>query len=292
MKGQVIPMKTALFYDKLEENKVRCNLCPHKCIMYAGNIGKCRARKNIHGELYSLNYARITSLSLDPIEKKPLYHFYPGTRILSTGTFGCNLKCSFCQNWRISHVDADTMELLPNELAEKALEAKTLGNIGLAYTYNEPSIWYEYIYETAMMAKDAGLVNVLVTNGYMNEEPLAKLLPYIDAMNIDLKAFNTKFYTEICRGTLEHVKNVIKLAASKCHVEITTLVIPGLNDSEQEIEELACWLSGISEDIPLHLTRFYPNYMMTDRPQTPLKTLNRAYEIASGFLKFVHIGNV
>jgi Pyruvate-formate lyase-activating enzyme len=285
-------MKQAMFYDKLDENKVKCTLCPHECSISSGNIGRCRARKNMNGELYSLNYARLASIALDPIEKKPLFRFHPGSRILSAGTFGCNLKCAFCQNWSISQVDADTIELMPEELVEKAIETQKLGNIGLAYTYNEPSIWYEYILESASLAKDRGLLNVLVTNGFISEEPLTKLLPYIDAMNIDVKAFNSKFYQEICKGGFESVISTVEHAAKQCHIEITTLLIPGLNDSEKEIEELSKWLSNISNGIPLHLTRFFPNYKMTDRPPTPVSTIYKARDIALKWLKYVYIGNV
>lgn len=285
-------MKQAMFHEKLDESKVQCHLCPHKCLLQQGNIGKCRARKNIRGELYSLNYGRLASLSLDPIEKKPLYRFHPGAFILSAGTFGCNLKCSFCQNWSISQLDAETIELSPEGLVEKAVEAKKVGNIGIAYTYNEPSIWYEYVYETAMLAKSNGLYNVLVTNGYIAEEPLRKLLLYTDAMNIDVKAFTPGFYSDICRGTFENVKKTVELAAAKCHVEVTTLLIPGLNDSEQEIGNLSSWLADISDDIPLHLTRFFPNYKMKDRPPTPLDTLARARKKAAERLKYVYVGNV
>ena len=285
-------MKQALFYEKIENDKVHCSLCPHNCVIKPGNAGACRARKNIGGELYSLNYARIASLALDHIEKKPLYRFQPGSMILSAGTFGCNLKCSFCQNWSIAQMDADTVEMLPEQLADKAVEAKKSGNIGIAYTYNEPSIWYEYVYECAVLANKRGLSNVLVTNGFINEEPLVKLLPFIDALNIDVKAFTAGFYNEICKATLDNVKRTVEIAAPKCHVEVTTLVIPGLNDSVKEIGELSAWLASISTKIPLHLTRFFPNYRMTDRPPTPLQVLSNAREKALEHLEHVYIGNV
>lgn len=189
-------------------------------------------------------------------------------------------------------MDADTVEMLPEQLADKAVEAKKSGNIGIAYTYNEPSIWYEYVYECAVLANKRGLSNVLVTNGFINEEPLVKLLPFIDALNIDVKAFTAGFYNEICKATLDNVKRTVEIAAPKCHVEVTTLVIPGLNDSVKEIGELSAWLASISTKIPLHLTRFFPNYRMTDRPPTPLQVLSNAREKALEHLEHVYIGNV
>ncbi len=285
-------MKKALYYEKAEDGKVHCYLCPHNCVIKPDSTGVCRARKNKGGELYSLNYGRIASLSLDPVEKKPLARFHPDAMILSAGTFGCNLKCSFCQNWRIAHMEADTSEMLPQQLVSRAVEAKKSGNIGIAYTYNEPSIWYEYVYECAVLANKSGLSNVLVTNGFISEEPLLELLPFIDAMNIDVKAFTPGFYKEICKAALDEVKRTVELAAPKCHVEVTTLVIPGLNDSVKEIGELSAWLASISTSIPLHLTRFFPNYRMTDRAATPLSTLERARKKASEYLEYVYVGNV
>lgn len=285
-------MKRALFFERIENDRVHCYLCPHNCVIKPGSTGICRVRKNTGGDLYTLNYARIASLSLDPIEKKPLSRFHPGSMILSAGTFGCNLKCSFCQNWSIAHEDADTVEVPPEQLINKALEYKKAGNIGIAYTYNEPSIWYEYVYDCAAMANKMGLSNVLVTNGFIGEKPLLELLPYIDAMNIDVKAFTADFYKEICKAALENVRKTVELAAPHCHVEVTTLVIPGLNDSVEEIAELSAWLASISTAIPLHLSRFFPNYRMTDRPPTPLQTLERARRKASEYLEYVYLGNV
>lgn len=285
-------MKLAMFFDKIEDSKVHCRLCPHDCVIKPGAVGVCRVRKNIDGNLYSLNYARIASISHDPIEKKPLNRFHPGSHILSAGTFGCNLKCPFCQNWSIAHKDAETVEVSPAALVDKALLTVKNGNIGIAYTYNEPSIWYEYVYEASILAREKGLANVLVTNGFISRDPLEQLLPYIDAMNIDVKAYTETFYNEICRGSLNNVKETVEAAAGRCHVEVTTLVIPGLNDSVEEIGELASWLASISREIPLHLSRFFPNYKMTDIPPTPVDTLTRAREKAMGHLKYVYLGNV
>ena len=285
-------MKQALFYEKLDNSKVHCSLCPHGCTLLPDATGVCRVRKNIGGELHSLNYSRVASVSLDPVEKKPLYHFHPGKKILSAGTFGCNLKCGYCQNWTIAHKDARTMQLAPGELADMAVEYVREGNIGVAYTYNEPSIWYEFVLDTAVLVRERKLFNVLVTNGFICREPLEKLLPYTDAMNIDVKAFTGEFYGKYCKGSLEAVQKTVEIAARSCHVEITTLVIPGLNDTPDEIGQLAKWLSSISPEIVLHLSRFFPNYQMTDIPPTPAATLEAARISASSHLKHVYLGNI
>jgi pyruvate formate lyase activating enzyme len=284
--------KEAMYYDTIEGNKVHCSLCPHNCVIRDGDLGACRARKNNAGSLCSLNYGKISSISLDPIEKKPLNRFRPGSLILSAGSFGCNMKCSFCQNWSIAHANPHMICTSPHSLADKVLETRSIGNIGLAYTYNEPAIWYEFVYETSKLVKGYGLVNVLVTNGFINEEPLINLLPFIDAMNIDVKAFTASFYKGICKASLDNVKKTVEIAAQKCHVEVTTLVIPDLNDDMEEIDRMARWLAGISPDIPLHLSRFFPNYKMTDRQPTPVATLARAKEKALEHLKYVYLGNV
>lgn len=284
--------KPAMFYNGIEDLKVHCYLCPHNCIIKPGRLGACRARKNIDGDLYSLNYGKITSIALDPIEKKPLYRFRSGLKILSIGTFGCNLKCSFCQNWAIAHDDPELYEIGAEEIVSKAKELVPQGNIGIAYTYNEPSIWYEFVYDTAVLAKKAGLSNVLVTNGFIGKEALLMLLPHIDAMNIDVKAYTASFYKDICGGVLENVRETVEMAAEKCHVEVTTLVIPTLNDDLKEISKMAQWLSAISKKIPLHLTRYFPNCRMQDVPPTPKETLFRAQEEAQKYLDYVYLGNV
>lgn len=288
-------MKEAMFYEKLDHKRVHCSLCPHDCNIQPDGRGFCGVRKNIEGFLYSMNYGEISSVGVDPIEKKPLKRFYPGSYILSAGSVGCNLKCPFCQNHTIAQVKPEEIHTYhgeSDELAEKALSLKSQGNIGIAYTYNEPSVWYEFVYETAAKVKDRGMMNVLVTNGYINEEPLKQILPYIDAMNIDLKAFNDKFYRELVKGGLEEVKDTIRLSAENCHVEVTTLVIPGWNDSLEEMDAMAQWLASLSPEIPLHLSRYFPNYMMTDRPPTPVSTLTALKETASRYLNYVYLGNV
>lgn len=285
-------MRKAMFYEKMEDGVVHCHLCPHGCILSPEGTGACRARKNVGGELYTLNYAQVASIALDPIEKKPLYHFHPGKRILSAGTFGCNFKCGYCQNWTIAHREARTTQLEPSDLADMAQKYVKDGNIGVAYTYNEPSIWYEYVLDTAVLVHERGLANVMVTNGFISREPLIRLLPFMDAMNIDVKAFTEEFYKKLCKGTLEAVMRTVETAAEQCHVEITTLVIPGYNDSPEEIGRLAKWLSSISPEIVLHLSRFFPNYEMNDIPPTPRPALEAARISAASWLKHVYLGNI
>ncbi|HHU69907.1 MAG TPA: AmmeMemoRadiSam system radical SAM enzyme [Thermoanaerobacterales bacterium] len=283
-------MEKAKYYEVLADGKIRCLLCPQNCIIAENRKGFCRARENLKGELYSTNYGRISSYGLDPMEKKPLYHFYPGSTIFSIGTIGCNFRCPFCQNWQISQIeDRETIQFTPQKIVSLAKSFE--GNIGIAYTYSEPLIWYEYVYETARLVKESGLVNVLVTNGFIEEEPLKELLPYIDAMNIDVKGFSQEFYKEYTKGDIGPVKRTVELAHKNCHVEVTTLLISGLNDSEKEIESLCSWLASLRKDIPLHLSRYFPNYKM-DLPATSLDTMERAYDTASKYLEYVYLGNV
>lgn len=278
----------AMYYEKRDDKIVKCKLCPHVCVIRDGDMGVCRVRENSGGTLISLNYGKIASFAYDPIEKKPLYHFYPGSKILSIGTYGCNLKCDFCQNWEISQKKSMTMELEDEDIL---LMAKSRGSIGIAYTYNEPSISYEYVLHLCKLVKSRGLKNVLVTNGYINEEPLKELLPYVDAMNIDLKSIEDGFYRRICKGKLEPVMNTIKMAAKQVHVEITNLIIDGLNSSEDQIDRLAKWISKIDDNIPLHLTKYFPAYRM-NLPPTSYDTLMRAKKTAEKHLKYVYVGNV
>lgn len=280
--------KEALFYSKDGET-ADCFLCPHHCGIRPGKVGICGARQNVGGTLYTENYGKLTAYNLDPVEKKPLYHFHPGKRILSVGSFGCNLKCSFCQNYAIAHGKPGFIYMLPEELADKAAEIE--GNIGIAYTYNEPSIWYEYVLETAKAIKGIGMSNVLVTNGFIGGQALEGLLPYIDAMNIDVKSFNESYYMDVCKGKLKPVLDTVKRAAPRCHIEITTLVVGGLNDDLEEMKEMGGWVGAISADIPVHLSRYYPAYKM-DRPPTPVESLIKAREVLEQFLNYVYIGNV
>lgn len=274
--------------------KITCAVCPHNCSLSHNQTGFCRARRNVDGKIVPINYGIVTSLALDPIEKKPLYHFYPGSLILSAGSFGCNLRCSFCQNYSISMSGEDdikhTEKISPQKLVDIALNYAPDGNIGIAYTYNEPLVGVEYVLDCAEIARAKGLKNVLVTNGYVSGETLEKALPYIDAMNIDLKAFTQDFYDKIS-GDVETVKNNIKTAAQSCHVEVTTLIIPGENDSIEEVAALANWIASINDEIPLHLSRFFPRYKMTDKHATEIERLYALEDNAKKYLKYVFTGN-
>ena len=273
--------------------KALCELCFHHCALDEGQTGLCRARACQDGKIVSLNYGKLTSLALDPIEKKPLRRFHPGSLILSVGSFGCNMRCPFCQNHEISMAGDSgipTVEVSPEQLAAQAAELVPHGSIGVAYTYNEPLTGYEYVRDCAALVHEQGMVNVLVTNGTVEEEPWRALLPLIDAANIDLKGFTPAWYWRL-GGDLETVKRSIALAAERCHVEVTTLLIPGENDSEEEIRELARWLASISPEIPLHLSRFFPQYQMVDRLPTPVEQVSRLAETARRYLSYVYTGN-
>ena len=279
----------ALYYEKLDRSRVRCTLCPNNCLIDPGETGRCRQRMNKDGKLVALSYGRTVTAALDPIEKKPLFHFMPGSRILSVGPNGCTLTCSHCQNWEISQKTTATRFISPEQIVDLASEE---GSAGVAFTYTEPLVWYEYILDTAVILRERGLKSVLVTNGYLNEEPASRIAPLIDAFNIDLKSFDDRFYRELCGGAIEPVKKFIEIASSVSHVEITNLVIPGLNDSPGSIENMAKWISGISSDIPLHFSRFFPRYKMEKLESTPAGTLSMAYGIARRFLDYVYIGNI
>jgi len=276
------------YYGKKDNNIVECHLCPHNCTIKEGNVGICRVRKNVDGKLIALNYGRITSYAYDPIEKKPLYHFYPGRSILSIGSYGCNLACDFCQNWEIAHEESLTMEIEDEDIL---LLSSSRDSIGIAYTYNEPSMSYEYIRKISKVIRKHGLKNVMITNGYINEKPLKELLPYIDAMNIDLKSMTDEFYKRICKGSLEPVQRTIEIAAKSTHVEITTLVIEGENSSEEEMEKLGQWIANIDKNIPLHLSKYHPAYKMK-LSETKYEALVKAKEIIKKYLNHVYIGNV
>lgn len=274
--------------------KTDCNLCPHHCSLEEGQTGLCRARANKGGEITCTNYGRITSLALDPVEKKPLRRFYPGRWILSVGSYGCNLRCPFCQNCEISMKgdDSGTAFISPEELVEQAVElaGEPRGNIGVAFTYNEPLISFEYVRDCAELLQKAGLKTVLVTNGYICEEPLQKLLPFVDAMNIDLKGFTPQYY-EWLGGDLETVKHTVELSVKKCHVEVTTLVVPGKNDFVDEMEDESSWLASLSPEIPLHISRFFPRFHMEDTSSTPVETVYGLCRTAQKYLKYVYAGN-
>lgn len=284
----------ARFYEKLDDGRVRCLLCPRRCVIQPGGRGFCRGRVNQDGTLVARSYGQVTSIALDPIEKKPLYHFYPGATVLSVGTYGCNFACEFCQNWTIAQRDAESTFISPRQLVDLALrqarEHETC--MGLAYTYSEPLVWYEYVMDSARLARLANLRNVLVTNGYVSRDALTPLLEVIDAANVDLKAFKPDYYEKICHGKLDDVLSTIEtLSQAGVHLEITTLVVPGLNDSPEEMEALAGWIAALSKDIPLHLSRYFPANRMK-LPPTPVSTLVQLRAIAKKSLHYVYVGNV
>ena len=286
-------IKEALFFKK-EKDGGRCLLCPHRCYFQQGEMGICRARKYIERNLYALNYASIGAMAVDPIEKKPLYHFYPGSFILSLGTAGCNLSCDFCQNWRLVQSDVEGMSILSPEKLKQLLQddPRLKEQLGVAYTYAEPFVWYEYLRDCVSLVRSLGKKNVLVTNGYINQKPLQELLPFIDAMNIDVKAFQERFYQRNCGGSLKPVLETVKTSLQSCHVEITYLIIPGENDSPAEIKALACWLGAMGRNIPLHFSRYFPSYKKESPPPTPPATLRQARDIALEYLNYVYIGNL
>ena len=279
-----------------------CDVCFRKCKIEEGQTGFCGGRTCRNGQIVAANYGKLTSLALDPIEKKPLKMFMPGSMILSLGSYGCNLRCPFCQNSSISWSQkafdfkdsADYYD--PEEIVKTALELRSRGNIGLAFTYNEPLIGYEFVRDTAKLAKEAGLQNVLVTNGTAAQKILKEILPYIDAMNIDLKAFTDRFYKDFIGGNFQMVKDFIAGAVKSCHVELTTLIIPGENDSEEEMRELSAWVAALENQagkkIPLHITRFFPAFHLTVKEPTPVGTILRLVEVAKENLEFVFPGNI
>jgi len=281
-------MREASYYERGDAGKVACQLCPHLCRIGPEGAGKCRVRRNEEGRLVTLNYGRVTSVALDPIEKKPLYHFYPGSVILSMGTWGCNFRCAFCQNWEISQMEATTEALTPEAGAKLA---GMRGSIGIAYTYNEPTVWFEHVLETAKLVHEAGRVNVLVTNGFIRREPLDELLEVVDALNIDIKSMSDEFYRKHTGGRLGPVLETAARAKERAHVEVTNLVIPGLNDRDEDFEALGQWVKGhMGEETPCHLSAYFPRFQMTE-PATPISVMERAYGVVKGFLKHVYLGN-
>jgi pyruvate formate lyase activating enzyme len=290
------PMHKALFYQKDNKGSVRCLLCPQRCRIEEGAAGLCGARRVVDGELYSANYGLCAAAHWDPVEKKPLYHFYPGRPILSLGTLGCNLDCRFCQNWTLARGNPEShvggRDLTPGRVLEMLQREGSPDKVlGVAYTYNEPTVWYEFVFDTASLLHEHGYRNVMVTNGFISREALEELLPLMDAFNIDVKAFSDSFYREYCRGMRRPVLEAVELAASASHVEITCLLIPTLNDDPVELELLCDWLAGINPDIPLHFSRYFPQYQL-DLPPTPVETLQQAREIALRKLNYVYLGNV
>ncbi len=290
----------------------KCNICFRKCNIPGGKTGWCRARGNIDGKVVPLNYGVVTGLALDPIEKKPLKRFFPGSNILSVGSFGCNLDCPFCQNFEIArgYADADevcykddngihildTKNILPEEIAELAADLRDRGNIGVAFTYNEPLVSYEYVLDTAKLIRAKGMKTVLVSNGCVNEDIAQNVIPWMDAANIDLKCFSEEGCKNFLGGDLELTKRFIEMAAGRLHLEITTLIIPGFNDSEDDMRKEAEWIAGLDSgkgrDIPLHISRFFPRHRLTDRPATESEIIYWLADVAGEYLKFVYTGNL
>ena len=271
--------------------RIRCDLCPHHCVMKEGETGICRVRGVRGGELQALSYGQVSSAAVDPIEKKPLYHFHPGRSIFSVGGWGCNFRCEFCQNWTISQqADLDGRAYTPERVVA---EARASGSVGIAYTYNEPLVGFEFVRDCARLAREGGLPNVLVTNGYVCREPAADLLPLVDALNIDIKGMDEDFYHRLCHGRLNPVLDFCRQSrAAGCHVEITNLMIPNLNDGESQVRALARWIRHeLGAATPLHLSAYHPEYRL-DAPPTPVATLRRAYAICREDLQYVYMGNV
>jgi pyruvate formate lyase activating enzyme len=279
----------ARHYTRGREGRLECALCPHNCSIADGKTGICDVRTNVGGTLYSSIYGQVSSIAMDPIEKKPLYHFHPGGSILSIGTVGCNMKCSYCQNWHISqNTAASTSYYEPSAIVRNAVRE---GSIGIAYTYSEPIVWFEYVMDCAKEARAEGLKNVLVTNGFINPAPLEELLALVDAMNIDLKTFRDETYKKYQRGRLAPVLDTIRRSHAKCHVELTTLIVTGINDDMSEMREIIDWIASIDRKIPWHVSRYYPSYRH-DAPPTDIAFILGVYEEARRKLDFVYCGNI
>ncbi len=289
--------KEALLWEKIDEQWVHCFLCAHECRIAESKFGVCGVRQNIGGILHTLIYAEIIAANIDPIEKKPLYHFLPGSKSYSIATIGCNFKCGFCQNWQISQASIreggipSKCRIMPEQIVK---EAKNNNCASISYTYTEPTIFFEYAYDTAKLAREANLYNVFVTNGYMTRPALEMIKPYLDAANVDLKGFSEDYYAKNCKGRLQPVLNTItSMKELGVWVEVTTLVIPGENDSDEELGQIAQFIAGVDKDIPWHISRFHPDYRLLNHQPTPIETLRRAREIGHRKgLRYVYLGNV
>ena len=285
----------AKYYTKQADGAVQCSLCPHTCKINPGQTGICRVRTNQGGQLLSDTYGQVCSLHLDPIEKKPLYHYFPGRNILSVGTVGCNLHCKFCQNWEISQTCVKDYPYLKEYNPEMIvnLASAESANLGIAYTYNEPTVWYEYMLDIAKMAIENGLKNVMVTNGYINPEPLVDLIPVMHAFSVDLKAFTENFYKHLTSSSLAPVlENLKVIRKSGSHLEITNLLIPDENDNEEDFRKMMEWIRGeLGKETVLHISRFFPTYKLVHNT-TPESLLDRFYDIANEYLDYVYLGNV
>jgi pyruvate formate lyase activating enzyme len=293
-----MPRREARLYDRLEEQRVGCRLCAHRCVLAEGQFGICGVRQNVEGRLYTYVYEEVIAAHVDPIEKKPFFHFLPGSEALSIATIGCNFQCPFCQNWEISQarISGDVEGLRSSHLAveEVVRQAKLNHCASISYTYTEPTIFFEYAYDVAKLAKEEGIRNNFVTNGFMTGEALEDIKPYLDAANVDLKFFREEKYKKICKAKLQPVLDSIKkMKELNIWVEVTTLVIPGENDSRQELQDMARFLASVDPDIPWHLSRFHPNYKYLDNEATPVETLRMARDIGrEAGLNYIYVGNV
>jgi pyruvate formate lyase activating enzyme len=288
-------MKEALLYTHLESAKVHCQLCSHNCIIQDGKFGFCGVRQNINGILYTHNYAKLVAANVDPVEKKPLYHFLPGSLAFSVASAGCNFRCGFCQNWEISQFNPSSQQLGEDFNAEKVISLAKQNNCkSIAYTYTEPTVYFEFALETARLAKEAGLYNIFVSNGYMSGEAINLLKPYLDAANIDLKFFKDSSYQKICSAHLQPVlDSILRLRDAGIWVEITTLVIPGENDSPDELSGIANFIAGAGRDIPWHVSRFHADYKFDAYQDTPEHTLKLACNLGNAAgLRYIYAGNV
>ncbi len=290
-----ISYKEAGWYEKLENNSVRCKLCPNKCTIGEGQRGICQVRENIKGTLYSLVYGNPVSIAVDPIEKKPLYHFLPGSKAYSLATAGCNVDCKYCQNWDIAHRKPEELTSTPLSPEGVVQEAISKNAEVIAFTYNEPTVWYEYMYDIAKIAKEKGLKTAVISNGYINQEPLKELLPYIDAYKIDLKSFNEQTYETLIEGQIEPVLQSIKtISQSSTWLELVYLVVPTYTDNVDEIKSMCEWIKKeIGDSVPIHFSRFWPKYRLTNLPPTPEETIKKARSVClETGLKYVYTGNI
>lgn len=286
-----------MLYEQAENNSVKCYLCEHHCKIQEGKYGICRVRQNKDGKLYTSAYGKSIAANVDPIEKKPLYHFLPGSKAFSIATMGCNFKCSFCQNWRISQVTDDKQTNLPGQkLSPKDIVrlARNKGSDSIAYTYTEPTIFFEYAYDIAELARKNDMKNIFVTNGYMTKSAIDTVTPYLDAANVDLKSFRNDFYIKMCKGRLQPVLDSIQyMKESGIWVEVTTLVVPDQNDSDEELNDIAEFIASVSKDIPWHVSRFHPDYEYTNATSTPIRTMEKAHKIGKKHgLKYIYLGNI
>ncbi len=290
-------MKPAMLFEPAEEKKVICGLCRHRCRIPDQKSGICQVRQNRDGQLYTRAYGRVIAAHVDPIEKKPFYHFLPGSSAYSIGTAGCNFACGFCQNWQISQAVEQGDQPLPGKpmAPEQIVENAVANNCrSIAYTYTEPTIFFEYAFDTARLARNRGLKNIFVSNGYMTTQAIDTIQPFLDAVNVDLKAMNAPFYKEICKGRLAPVlDNIRYIRKAGIWLEITTLIVPDANDSEEELRETAAFIADVDPDIPWHISRFHPDYQYTGTPPTPLSVMEHAHAIGKEQgLNYVYMGNI